>query len=369
MLIPLVTYNLLLLFALLLPAGKLINSKKSGLIRYETDGFNWNIRLTFILFYIVIVAGSRGEDVGTDYIHYLAFYDYILTYGEIGYHFKENEIGWVYLNLLFGKLGVPSAIFFGLISGITWFFFIKGSYKFQFLLPLMFFFVITSGFFFWTFNGLRQSIAIMIFFYAIRFIVEKNLLHYALWISIASLFHISAIIMLPFYFIKKVKFNQKLIALLYIISIFLVGNGWIMSAMGDIIIFVASKIDLLSNYVRYLGTDTYAENEERVNSGLGVLVRIAATIYIIYKSDYVLKEQPKLKIYYIMFFIGTILSNIFFAVPIIGRITIYFNISFAIVMASTIYYSTNKHEQVINTLLIMTYFAMFSRQLYKVFGA
>ncbi len=361
MLIPLLTYDLLLLFALLLPAGKLINSENSGLIRYETDGFQWNTRLVFILLLIIFVAGTRGADEGIDYINYLSFYDYILAHGEIGHYFKENEIGWEYLNLSFGKIGVPSGVFFGLVSGITWFFFIKGSYKFQFLLPLMFFFAMSSGFFFWTFSGIRQSIAIMIFFYAIRFLLEKDPLRYALWISIASLFHISVIIMLPFYFIKEVKFNQKLVALLYIISIFLAGNSWFMSTVGNLIMFVASKIDLLSAYANYLATDTYVTDEERTKSGLGVLLRIATTAYILYKSDYVLKKQPKLMVYYVLFFIGAILSNVFFSVEIIGRILNYFTICFAIVIASTVYYSADKYERVVNTFLIGVYFIMFNK--------
>ncbi len=233
----------------------------------------------------------------------------------------------------------------------------------------MFFFAMSSGLFFWTFNGLRQAIAVMIFFYAIKFFLEKEPLQYALLISIASLFHISVIIMLPFYFIKEVKFNQKLVALLYIISIFLAGNGWFISKMSDLIIFIGSKIDLLSLYVHYLETNTYSTGEERVRSGLGVLLRIVATAYILYKSDYVLQKQPKLRVYYVLFFIGTILSNVFFAVEIIGRILHYFTISFAIVMASTIYYSTDKYEKVINTLLIIAYFVMFNKQIYKALSA
>lgn len=363
MIITFLTYDLLLLFALLLPAGKLINRENSELMRYETDGFRWNIRVAFILLFIILLAGTREAKLGTDFNNYLTFYNYILKHGKIGYFFKESDIGWEYLNLIFGQFGIPSGVFFGLVSGITWFFFIKGSYKFQFLLPLMFFFVFSSGLFFWTFNGVRQSISIMIFFYAIRFVIEQDLRRYLLLISIASLFHISVIIMLPFYFITKIKFNQKLVALLYIISLFLVGNSWFMSIMSNVIIFVGSKIDILSVYIHYIEANSYAINEERTSSGLGVLIRIATTVYILYKSEYVLKQQPKLMIYYVLFFIGAILSNVFFAVEIIGRVLQYFNICFAIVIASTVYYSTSKYERIVNTLLMGVYFILFNKQL------
>jgi len=364
MLFSFLTYELLLFFALILPAGKLINSENSEFIRYDTGGFKWNTRIAFILVLIVFIAGIREVDEGIDYINYLRFYNYILEHGEIGKHFKANEIGWDYFNLTFGKLGIPAGVFFGLVSGVTWFFFIKGSYRFQFLLPLMFFFVMAGGFFFWTFSGLRQSISIMIFFYAIKFLAEKDPLRYVIWISIASLFHISVIIMLPLYFIKDVKFNRRLVAILYIASIFLAGNSWFLSKMGDLIILISSQVDLLSMYARhYLEGDMFTENKDRTSSGLGILVRIATTGYIIYKSDYVLKKQPKLRIYYILFFIGAILSNVFLAVEAIGRILHYFNFLFPIVIASTIYYSTDKYDRVVNVLIIGVYFIMFNKMI------
>ena len=362
MFITFLSYQLLLLFVLLLPMGKLINGKNSGPIRYETDGFSWNARFSFILLLIVLLAGVREAKPGRDYSNYLNYYDYILVHGEIGKLFKVNEIGWDNLNLLFGSLGVPAGVFFGLVSGVTWFFFIKGSYKFQFLLPLMFFFVLSSGFYFWTYNGVRQSISIMIFFYSIRFLLEKDPLRYVLWIAVASLFHTSVIVMLPFYFITKIKFNQKLVALLYIASLFLVGNSWFMSKMIDLITFVSSNIDLFSSYAKfYTGEDIYDTDENRTDSGLGVLVRIVTTLYIIYKSDYILKKQPTLTVFYVLFFIGTILSNIFFSVGTIGRILTYFTVSFSIVIASTIYYSSGKYENIVNVLIIGVYFIMFSK--------
>jgi len=362
-------YNMLLLFVLLLPSGKLINKANPKLLRYQTDGFLWNTRLVFILLFIVFLTGIREAQPGTDYTSYLKFYNYILEHGYIGNFFKENELGWEYLNLSFGWLGIPSEIFFGFVSGIIWFFFIKGSYKFQFLLPLMIFFVMTSGFYFWTLNGLRQSIAIMIFFYSIKFILEKDPFKYAFWILIASLFHISVIIMLPLYFIKDINFNKKLVALLYIISIFLVGNDFFLSKITELIMLISSNIDFFSSYVKhYSGVDTYLADESRTSSGLGVLLRIVTTAYVLYKSDHILKMQPKLRIYFILFFIGAIMSNVFFSVELIGRILHYFTISFAIVVASTVYYSTNKYERVLNFLFLGAYFVVFNKQVFDTYG-
>jgi hypothetical protein len=364
--IALLTYNILLFLTLALPAGKIINNNINSL-KNETSGFSWNIRLFWVIVAIIIVAGTRESYVGVDYSGYLEFYNYILNHGKFPSFWKENEVGWEYLNFIFAKLGVPAGLFFGLVAGLIWFFFIKASYRFQFLLPLMFFFVITNGVLFSTFNIQRQSIAIMIFFYAIRFIIEKKPFQYAIYILVASLFHVSALIMLPVYFLRIVKFNRNLFFVLYVLSIAFIGSDWFLTQMASLLSLIGSGIDVFSHYIQYLETAKFAFNEERISSGLGVLLRITTTLFILHKSKTVLDKQPKLALYFVLFFLGDILTNIFFAVEIIGRITIYFNICFAIVAASSVYYSTKLYEKITAILLILAYFLMFNTYVYRMF--
>jgi len=367
--IALLTYNLFLFLTLVLPSGKIINNKSITLLKNETSGFSWNIRLFLVIVAIIIVAGTRESYVGTDYWGYLEFYNYILDHGSFPTYWKQNEAGWEYLNFAFAKLGVPAGIFFGLVAGMIWYFFVKGSYRFQFLLPLMFFFIITNGFFFWTLSGLRQSIAIMIFFFAIKYIIEKKPIHYGLSIFVASLFHVSILVMLPIYFLSMIKFNRNLFFVLYILSIAFIGSDWFLNQMASLVSFVASKIDVLSIYASYLETEKFAMNDERTSSGLGVILKIATTFFILYKSNDILKKQPKLSVYFVLFFIGAILGNVFFTNEIVGRVLNYFNICFAIVAASSIYYSTKKYEKMIAVLLILAYFLMFNVQIYRFFSS
>lgn len=369
LIIALLTYNLLLLFAVSLPAGKIINNKSIALLQSETPGFSWHTRLFWVIAAIVVVAGTRESYVGTDYWGYLEFYNYILDHGSFPTYWKENEAGWEYLNFTFAKLGVPAGIFFGLVAGMMWYFFVKGSYRFQFLLPLMFFFIITNGFFFWTLSGLRQSIAIMIFFFAIKYIIEKKPIYYGLSILAASFFHISVLVMLPVYFLSMIKFNRNLFFVLYILSIAFIGSDLFLNQMASLVSSVASKIDVLSIYASYLETEKFAMSEERTSSGLGVILKIATTFFILYKSNDILKKQPKLSVYFVLFFLGAILTNVFFANEIVGRVLNYFNICFAIVAASSIYYSTKKYEKMIAVLLILAYFLMFNVQIYRFFSS
>ncbi|WP_415407161.1 EpsG family protein [Sulfurovum sp. CS9] len=361
------TYNILLLLMVFLPAGKIINHKSIVSLKSETDSFRWNKRLAFIILAVATVAGMRESFVGTDYHSYLDFYNNILDYGSFPNYSLGREIGWNYLNLWFGKLGVPSGIFFGFVAGLTWYFFIKGSYKFQFLLPLMFFFFMVH-YFFWTMSGLRQSIAIVIFFYSIKFIIERNPIYYISSILIASLFHLSVLIMLPIYLLSKIKFNRKLFFILYVLSIFFIGNEWFLNQMSQLIVFISSKVEVLSSYLFYLDSDSFTAQEKRTSSGLGIILTIITVFFILYKSEEVLKKQPKLTIYFVLFFIAVILNNIFLSVEVIGRALTYLMICFPIVMASTVYYSTKKYERMVVILLIIAYFMIFNVQIYRIFS-
>lgn len=368
--IALLTYNLLLIMIVIFLPGKFINYTNGISVQMnKNEYFKWNITLYIVLISVILVAGMRESHVGTDYSGYLEFYNYILNHGYIGKSFKTNEYVWEYLNYSFAVIGIPSEIFFGLLAGLMYFFFIKGAYKFQFLLPLMFFFIFTSGFYFWTMSGLRQSIAIMIFFYAVKYIIEKKNLHYVLWIFVASGFHSSAIILLPLYFLNKIKFNQKLFFFLYIISILFIGNNWFLSKIDVLIQFVGSNIDAVSQYIKYLEAKAAISAESsRTGSGLGVIVKIAITFFIFYKSKYILEKHPEFNIYFILFSIGAIGSNLFYAVELIGRILIYFNIVFSIVIAIVIYYSNKSYEYIISIIFIIIYFIIFNKQLFSIFN-
>ncbi len=359
----LLTYLSLLVITISLPQGSFLPLKKH-LVRDANDKFQWNLRLFIVLLSIMIIAGLRGSYIGTDFHNYLEYYNYILEHGKIGAFFKKTEIGWEMLNYLFGKNAIPSEIFFGLVAGIIWFFFIQGSYKFQFLLPLMFFGILTNGFFFWTMSGLRQSIAIGIFFYAIKYIIEKKPWHYALSIVIASLFHTSALIMLPVYLLGKLQFNKKVVLYLFLFSLFLVGNYQsIHEVFSDYISMLVTKLGF-SAYTGYLESQKLTANLSRMGSGLGVVLRIAMFLYILYMSEKVIKRYPELKIYFILFFIMAIVNNIFFSVELIGRVMNYFAFCYAITFAGTIYLSSSKKEKIISSIFIIAYLILFIKKIY-----
>ncbi len=75
------------------------------------------------------------------------------------------------------------------------------------------FFFLTMGMYFNTMNFMRQMIAAFIVVLGMRYIKTNQFFRYTLVVLFASCFHLSALIMIPFYFIMKIKFNYITLAI------------------------------------------------------------------------------------------------------------------------------------------------------------
>tara|TARA_B110000879_G_scaffold212935_1_gene312046 strand:+ start:5906 stop:7036 length:1131 start_codon:yes stop_codon:yes gene_type:complete len=356
---------LLLITTVFLPKGKFL-ILKTNLAQPDLEkDFYWNPKLLFILFLFGLFAALRDTSIGTDYPAYTEFYEHILNNGK----FQSGQLlgiepGWHYVNLFFGKLGIPSSIFFGLVTVFTWAFFIKGSYNFQHLLPLMFFFVLSTGFFFWTLSGLRQSISIMIFFYAIKFLKENNLFRYVISITFASFFHISIILMLPYYFLRNLKYNRNVSIALFVISLGFVGENLFIPIVENALLSLGST-DYLLSYIGYLEEVEKMEIVEKTGTNLGFLLTTIFTIFILLRGEKTLQRYPEFNIYYVLFVFYAILNNIFFGVGVISRLFLYCYICFPVVAAIHTYSSRSIFEKLVSLSFLLAFGLFYLVTAYK----
>ncbi|HDX9579062.1 EpsG family protein [Bacillus cytotoxicus] len=173
--------------------------------------------IDFIPYLILIIITGFRYSVGTDYNGYAFNFNYLMTNDipRIEYSFKLI----VKLAHLFG---LNQQFMFFVYAAITYIFIFlsikyfddKGKYRHIIMLLILQYFLFNG------FNTVRQMVAVSIFFYSIRFIVDRNLLKYIIWIIIATFFHKSAIICLIFYFILNVSI-KKLSVILIVSPIFL----------------------------------------------------------------------------------------------------------------------------------------------------
>lgn len=175
------------------------------------------------LFLLSIFAGIRSSKVGTDTGAYAAIFE--LNLDPRYYEFNPNvEIGYQYFEYILLNLThnyywlFLIAAFFIVYS----FLLIIKKYSINYLLSV--FVYITLGIYTFFFNGLRQGIAIAICFLALPYLINKIFLKYLLFVFLASFFHISAWVMLPFYFLVHANFKlQYKVLSSFLFSLFVSG--------------------------------------------------------------------------------------------------------------------------------------------------
>lgn len=102
------------------------------------------------------------------------------------------------------------------------------------------------GFYTFHFNGARQAIAISIFLFSLRYIINSNLNKYLICLLIGFLFHKTILICLPFYYFFRKPLTVKMVAVIVFTSIIMA-------------LFINSLVEYASSFdQRYSG---YADNE------------------------------------------------------------------------------------------------------------
>lgn len=209
--IPYITAILCILFSRLAFGNNLLCGKQKVAYLF------WSILPIFIL------LAFRADSVGMDTPNYIRSFENQKLPEHLQYEDDRIEIGYVFLEGLIAKtlsnpqwLFIITALFICLSIGH----FIYQTAK-EPMLALLFF--ITLGFFQFTLSGIRQSIALSITLWLYPFIKQKQFIRFIIGLFIASLFHKSAWLFLPAYFIAQQKITpiRILIELLGFLLLFL----------------------------------------------------------------------------------------------------------------------------------------------------
>jgi hypothetical protein len=193
---------------------------------------------------IIILFSSLRWETGTDWENYLFAFYVINNNSKIGYSGYELLYEtFVYLSSIlinkytFVLFTTAAALYLLTLSSIK-----KYSYYplFSFLL-LLSYSINASGF------GYRQDLAIAISFCSFYFIVNNKLFLFLIFIFIANLFHQSALIFLPAYWVAKINWNntKMLVFVMLLVIIYFVSNK--LFKLFTFIIFSLFKISEVSS--------------------------------------------------------------------------------------------------------------------------
>jgi transmembrane protein EpsG len=296
-----------------------------------------------VMLVFVLIAGLRNTIGDTFYyMHTYALADfsweYILANKDIGFGVMQ-KIMKLYTN-------DPQIMVFtsALITNVL---IVYVLYKYARLFELSIYLYITSGLYTVSMNGIRQFLAASIIFAATKYIFEGNWKKYSLVVVLASTIHLSAIILIPTYFIIRRKAWTLATFVLLCVTIMLV------VAYNQ---FSETLLALLEN-------TSYGKDYKDFNEGGANFIRVviyAVPVIIAFIGRERLRALCP-KIDYVVNL--SILSLVFMIIStqnwIYARFTIYFGLYNLILLSWIVKIFPEKQQRLIYYLIVLFYFSYF----------
>jgi len=299
---------------------------------------NQGILLTLFAIVLIFLSGFRAIDVGTDTIHYKTYFDRIAS--------GENlsvEIGWITLNKIIQLFDGSYQLLVFLVSLLTiipiYFTLKKHSVNPLFSLFLYF----TLYFYFYSFNISRQTLAISFVLLAFTYLLNKKKVVYILLILLASTFHTSALITLPLLFVHKIPD----IKIIYVVSIVIAAFIGLLST------------NLIFSQISHTAYSGYVDKIELKNvAGNASYLLILNTFFI-----FILLITKKRELFFKIFFIYVVLSNLIIRIPFSNRLLLYFAIIQILYLPQLIYNSEEKNKPILISIIILYAYIIFMTSL------
>lgn len=313
-------------------ASSLARKSQDYIENYDLSTKHWDKYLTYFVLFFTIIGGIRWN-VGSDCVTY----SYFFANGLVS---NTKEIIWTLLVKSLHSLNLHWTVGLAFCMLVQIFFVVKALQSYRWVLIFLPF--VFWGSFHWTnwTGAIRQMMVGCAFLWASRFIYEKKLFKYLIFVFIGSLVHQSALILLPFYFMpSRIDFVNKRWLL---ISIFLV-----CVILGQIAAFsgLADYMKILANTANY---QDYGErmsemlqsgyDKEALSLGPMMMTYVLIPIFIIwYGPELADKYSKKIPYFYLWFNLSFLYSCAYFLVCNLGHIFIrpvlYLSV-FQLVMAS-----------------------------------
>lgn len=323
------------------------------------SGNNRNIQkcLVFVFCFLTVFLGIRYM-FGNDYVNYL--YQYNIIKGGVDYSYSwietvlfnetPSEPGWVLLNRCFSSTSFAFLVFvLTLFELYVLYNCIKKYVSPHLYWFSIFIFMINPSNMLTCVSMMRQYLAMTIFIFAIRYIIEKKYIKYFLLIVSAAFIHTSAIILLPVYFIGNINTNILKINTIRICLTVVVAFWYIVGAyyFGDIV------KDLL-------GLSLFQRYEEYTDSaGKSISLGFSTVIYLFlfYLGVSSIKNSTREETTLILIsLIGILIMPLGTAIPHITRLSSYFTYTLIFVCPILISNLKKRSLRVILVILMMVFY-------------
>lgn len=301
----------------LLPLVMFLLLKVSASCRNKNEQYFLSISAVLLF---SIILGLR-YNVGVDYMAYMKMY-----VENIAYYREGIEYGYIFLCNILKVFDAHYSILFILLSFLQIYPIVKGMGNDKKALPTIILMLFATSVIFSMLNIIRQMIAFSMIFYSLRFIVSKSFKKYAIGIIIASLFHKSAIIFLPLYFVlNRININNRFIQFIALLFSFSLG-AILQNYLWDILPQFYSIIygnKLTDFQVEYYKTFNWDGGGKGLASYMWLIFDSIVILNYHRLRKYSIKRNIIFDVLYNLYFVGIVFSNIIGG-SYLSRIIVYF---------------------------------------------
>lgn len=297
-------------------------------------GRKYKKALLILAFVVLLVFAGVRYGFGNDFFSYEKNYDAIQNGGTSSF---EKQ---VFFNLLLRYSPSFSWVIF-ITSVLT----IVPVYKLisKYVAPeiawvSVFIYCINPYLFLMSLSALRQSLATSMFIFAVFFAFKRKLIPYVILILCATLFHTSAIVLLPFYFVA----NDRKVSVKLVV---------IFTCLFLALFFSAPLLDNVAQFV----LDIFDNKQYDYYYDQGATNSVRATILSSFYLVYILINLPRLEGATLMcsklYLLGCFFSVLAFRLSMLTRLQMYFDIFSLVSLPMILLENIKLNEKSVYTLL------------------
>ncbi len=279
------------------------------LTRYKQT--KYGLKASFVLIFLFL---ALRYGYGNDYFNYLYEFIQYNNYYSFDYFAGDylSEAGWILLCRLFKPFGFfAMTAVLALFNCLVIYRFIKKYVPPAYYWFAVFLYAFNPGLMLIHSSAMQQSVAINLFILSIDYLYKKDAVRYILCIGLGSLFHASALILLPVYMMGlfNIKIN-KLIAII-IFSLFLSLFWYGKSFMPSLDQFISTY------FVKY---KVYQGGQE-IRTGLGIVFSSVLLFLLLF---YIEMQKRDISLLFKLTILSIFFIPLGLMITMIGRVAMYF---------------------------------------------
>lgn len=264
------------------------------------------------IFAILFLCSAFRFNIGNDYSQYVQTAHEAYVGGYV-----VTEIGFNYfVKLIYTIFGCECyELIFAAFAAVTIWIFIKALYEQSTNFFFAFFFFMTFGLYFQTFNTMRYYLALAIALFSLRYVLQKDWIKFTTVILFAALFHKSVLLVIPVYIIARFFWKKWQILVLVIGSVLC----WFSK---EFLLKLALKL-----YPSYQNTIYLSGSEISKVSILKCVMVLGLYIVLCYRYREEFANDTELRFYAQLNILSLMVCIFFTFLPVVTRISYYFSIS------------------------------------------